>query len=56
MTVEFDPPVAGPDGKLRQRKVRLARENAKPQGNGLDGHVQKARFELIPFDKIARTQ
>src|ERR1700730_984609 len=53
MTVEFDPPVAGPDGKLRQQEVRLARESAEPQGNGLDTQVQKARFELIPFDKIA---
>jgi RecA-family ATPase len=53
MSIEFDPPVAGPDGEPRQQKVRPAREKAKTKGNGLDAQVQKARFELIPFDKIA---
>src|ERR1700730_17018720 len=52
MSIEFDPPVAGPDGEPRQQKVRPAREKAKTKGNGLDAQVQKARFELIPFDKI----
>jgi hypothetical protein len=53
MSIEFDPPVAGPDGEPRQQKVRPAREKAKTKGNGLDAQVRKARFELIPFDKIA---
>ena len=53
MSIEFDPPVAGPDGEPRQQKVQRAREKAKTKGNGLDAQVQKARFELIPFDKIA---
>src|SRR3984893_11771092 len=53
MSIEFDPPVAGPDGEPRQQKVRPAREKAKTKGNGLDAQVRTARFELIPFDKIA---
>jgi hypothetical protein len=53
MSIEFDPPVAGPDGEPRQQKVQRAREKSKTKGNGLDAQVQKVRFELIPFDKIA---
>ncbi len=53
MTVEFDPPRPGADGKPRERKARLVREPAAPQGNGFDAVTQGKRFELIPFDKIA---
>ena len=53
MSIEFGPPVAGPDGEPRQQKVSAAREKAKTKGNGLDAQVRKARFELIPFDEIA---
>jgi hypothetical protein len=53
MTVEFDPPRPGADGKPRERKARLVREKAKAEGNGFDAAPQGPRFELIPFDKIA---
>jgi hypothetical protein len=53
MTVEFDPPRPGADGKPRERKARLVREKAKAEGNGFDAAAQGPRFELIPFDKIA---
>ena len=36
MSIEFGPPVAGPDGEPRQQKVQRAREKAKTKGNGLD--------------------
>jgi hypothetical protein len=53
MSIELEPPIAGPDGKPRQRIVRAARGKAKEEGNGLDAAAQGRRFELIPFDKIA---
>jgi putative DNA primase/helicase len=36
MTVEFDPPRPGADGKLREREVRFVREHAAHLGNGRD--------------------
>jgi hypothetical protein len=53
MSIELEPPIAGPDGKPRQRKVRAARGKAEREGNGFDAAAQGRRFELIPFDKIA---
>ena len=54
MTVEFDPPRPGADGKPRERKARLVRERAKAEGNGLDAAsgAQRPKFPLIPFNKI----
>jgi AAA domain len=54
MTVEFDPPRPGADGKPRERKARLVREKAKAEGNGLDAAsgAQRPKFPLIPFNKI----
>src|ERR1700732_582923 len=53
MSIELAPPIAGPDGKPRQRKVRAARGKAEKEVNGIDAAAQGRRFELIPFDKIA---
>src|ERR1700724_1661499 len=53
MSIELEPPITGPDGKPRQRKVRATRGKAEGEGNGLDAAAQGPRFELIPFNKIA---
>ena len=38
MSIELEPPIAGPDGKPRQRKVRPARAKAQPEEKATAGN------------------
>jgi hypothetical protein len=51
MTVEFDPPRPGADGKPRERKARLVRERAKAEGNGLDATPCRP-IKLLSYDEM----